>query len=87
MNRKDYSPTIGTKAIAQNITNRQNSIIWVQKQDIRLLWVVPIVVFIIPVPIVMLALRFYRKERILRCPRCGKKLSLKAFVRNVMGPG
>ena len=84
--KKTILPQLVQKAIAQNITNRQNSIIWVQKTGYSVALGCSDCGFYYSCSDCDVALRFYRKERILRCPRCGKKVIPESFCPECHGP-
>ncbi|HAX97726.1 MAG TPA: hypothetical protein DCY12_02205 [Candidatus Atribacteria bacterium] len=84
--RKTILPQLIQKAIAQNITSQQNSIIWVQKTGYSVALGCSDCGFYYSCPDCDVALRFYQKERILRCPRCGKKVIPESFCPECHGP-
>jgi len=84
--RKTILPQLIQKAIAQNITSQQNSIIWVQKTGYSVALGCSDCGFYYSCSDCDVALRFYQKERILRCPRCGKKVVPESFCPECHGP-
>lgn len=74
------------KALAQNITSRQNSVIWVQKTGYSVALGCSDCGFYYSCPDCDVAFRFYQKETILQCPRCGKKVVPESFCPECHGP-
>ncbi|NLJ49089.1 MAG: hypothetical protein GX428_05815 [Candidatus Atribacteria bacterium] len=74
------------KALAQNKVSRQNSIVWVQKTGYSAALGCSDCGFYYSCSDCDVALRFYQKERILQCPRCGKKVIPESFCPECHGP-
>ena len=84
--KKTILPQLVQKAIAQNIFTHQKTIIWVQKRGYSGALGCSDCGFYYSCSDCDVALRFYQKERLLQCPRCGKKVVPEDFCPECHGP-